>query len=290
MVKQGGWKPIINTNGLALSPKRLKELKSAGVFGFTFHIDTSQVRRDSKGTRRERSQSVAPEIRADAGRRGGADLLVQSDGDERNARPGARGRAMGAAPSRHREHRGVHPLSRTPAHGRFRFLRERRKGGSPADLRGVRGVGRNEDAEGGRRRREDPRGRPGVRAERLSQRHHRREQRQVAHRDAHRQSHAGVRLRDASLHGTRPDREPPAAQEVAQLFEPEDARLRARGDVRNFAARRRHVEDVVRTTSSPCSGNRSQPSPRPTCRPSRSSNPSTRWTGAASTCATAAPT
>ena len=48
MVKQGGWKPIINTNGLALTPKRLKELKRAGVFGFTFHIDTSQVRRDSK--------------------------------------------------------------------------------------------------------------------------------------------------------------------------------------------------------------------------------------------------
>ena len=47
MVKEGGWKPIINTNGLALSPKRLRELKRAGVFGFTFHIDTSQARRDS---------------------------------------------------------------------------------------------------------------------------------------------------------------------------------------------------------------------------------------------------
>jgi pyruvate-formate lyase-activating enzyme len=50
MVRQGGWKPIINTNGLALGPKLLKELKAAGAFGFTFHIDTSQVRRDSKGT------------------------------------------------------------------------------------------------------------------------------------------------------------------------------------------------------------------------------------------------
>jgi pyruvate-formate lyase-activating enzyme len=50
MVKQGGWKPIINTNGLALGPKLLKELKRAGAFGFTFHIDTSQVRRDSRGT------------------------------------------------------------------------------------------------------------------------------------------------------------------------------------------------------------------------------------------------
>ncbi len=50
MVKQGGWKPIINTNGLALGPKLLRELKAAGAFGFTFHIDTSQLRRDSKGS------------------------------------------------------------------------------------------------------------------------------------------------------------------------------------------------------------------------------------------------
>ena len=50
MVRQGGWKPIINTNGLALSPRRLQELKRAGAFGFTFHIDTSQARRDSTAT------------------------------------------------------------------------------------------------------------------------------------------------------------------------------------------------------------------------------------------------
>jgi hypothetical protein len=49
MVKDGGWKPIINTNGLALGRKLLKKLKKAGAYGFTFHIDTSQVRADSKG-------------------------------------------------------------------------------------------------------------------------------------------------------------------------------------------------------------------------------------------------
>jgi pyruvate-formate lyase-activating enzyme len=49
-IKQGGWKPILNTNGLALTPELLKELKKAGVFGFTFHIDTSQKRRDSHAT------------------------------------------------------------------------------------------------------------------------------------------------------------------------------------------------------------------------------------------------
>jgi len=47
MVKAGGWKPIINTNGLGLTPKLLTELKAAGAFGFTFHVDTSQDRRDS---------------------------------------------------------------------------------------------------------------------------------------------------------------------------------------------------------------------------------------------------
>lgn len=44
MVATMGWKPIVNTNGLALSPELLKKLKRAGACGFTFHIDTSQNR------------------------------------------------------------------------------------------------------------------------------------------------------------------------------------------------------------------------------------------------------
>jgi hypothetical protein len=44
MSKDMGWKPILNTNGLALTKKRLQALKEAGAFGFTFHIDTSQKR------------------------------------------------------------------------------------------------------------------------------------------------------------------------------------------------------------------------------------------------------
>ena len=47
MVKEGGWKPIINTNGLGLGKKLLHKLKQAGVYGFTFHIDTTQKRADS---------------------------------------------------------------------------------------------------------------------------------------------------------------------------------------------------------------------------------------------------
>jgi len=39
-----GMKPIINTNGLALTKELLRELKKAGVFGFTFHIDSKQNR------------------------------------------------------------------------------------------------------------------------------------------------------------------------------------------------------------------------------------------------------
>lgn len=47
LIRQYGWKPIMNTNGLALTPDLLKDLRKAGVFGFTFHIDTTQKRRDS---------------------------------------------------------------------------------------------------------------------------------------------------------------------------------------------------------------------------------------------------
>lgn len=44
IIKKMGWKPIINTNGVALNESLLRDLKKAGAFGFTFHIDTSQNR------------------------------------------------------------------------------------------------------------------------------------------------------------------------------------------------------------------------------------------------------
>jgi hypothetical protein len=43
-IKRRGWKPIINTNGKALTPALLADLKKAGVFGFTFHVDSGQGR------------------------------------------------------------------------------------------------------------------------------------------------------------------------------------------------------------------------------------------------------
>ena len=43
-VKRRGLKPIINTNGVALTTELLAELKRAGVFGFTFHVDSRQRR------------------------------------------------------------------------------------------------------------------------------------------------------------------------------------------------------------------------------------------------------
>jgi len=43
-VKARGLKPIVNSNGLALTKELLAELKKAGVYGFTFHIDSKQNR------------------------------------------------------------------------------------------------------------------------------------------------------------------------------------------------------------------------------------------------------
>jgi hypothetical protein len=41
-IKSRNLKPIINSNGIALTKELLHELKKAGVFGFTFHIDSKQ--------------------------------------------------------------------------------------------------------------------------------------------------------------------------------------------------------------------------------------------------------
>lgn len=49
MIKQKGWKPIINTNGDKLTKDLLYKLKKAGVWGFTFHIDSFQKRPGWKG-------------------------------------------------------------------------------------------------------------------------------------------------------------------------------------------------------------------------------------------------
>ncbi len=43
-IKKRALKPILNTNGAALNPSFLKELKKAGVYGFTFHVDSKQGR------------------------------------------------------------------------------------------------------------------------------------------------------------------------------------------------------------------------------------------------------
>ena len=44
MVARDGLKPIVNTNGLALTEDLLAALKQAGVAGFTFHVDSRQGR------------------------------------------------------------------------------------------------------------------------------------------------------------------------------------------------------------------------------------------------------
>ncbi len=49
MVAQRGWKPILNTNGHALDEQLLRELKSVGLYGLTFHIDSKQGRPKWKG-------------------------------------------------------------------------------------------------------------------------------------------------------------------------------------------------------------------------------------------------
>lgn len=48
-IAENGIKPIVLTNGLALTPEMLKELKRAGLAGFTIHIDSHQNRPHWKG-------------------------------------------------------------------------------------------------------------------------------------------------------------------------------------------------------------------------------------------------
>lgn len=49
LISDMGWKPQLQTNGLSLNPELLRALKKAGAASFTFHIDTTQKRRDGSG-------------------------------------------------------------------------------------------------------------------------------------------------------------------------------------------------------------------------------------------------
>jgi len=44
IVKRHRYKPVLVTNGVGLTPEWLSELKKAGLFGFTFHVDSHQAR------------------------------------------------------------------------------------------------------------------------------------------------------------------------------------------------------------------------------------------------------
>ncbi len=59
MIALDGHKPVINTNGISLTPEKVRALKEAGVAGFTIHIDSGQQRPHWRG----KSESELNELR-----------------------------------------------------------------------------------------------------------------------------------------------------------------------------------------------------------------------------------
>ena len=49
MIAARGLKPVVNTNGHGLTPSLLRDMKAAGLSGFTFHVDSLQTRPGWKG-------------------------------------------------------------------------------------------------------------------------------------------------------------------------------------------------------------------------------------------------
>jgi MoaA/NifB/PqqE/SkfB family radical SAM enzyme len=70
-IAEQGCKPIILTNGMALTPELLHELKKAGLAGFTMHIDSRQNRPHWKGknekAHNELRQKIADMVAAEGG-------------------------------------------------------------------------------------------------------------------------------------------------------------------------------------------------------------------------------
>ncbi|HEY3353583.1 MAG TPA: radical SAM protein [Polyangia bacterium] len=60
-ISRRGYKPIINTNGHALTKELLRDLKAAGLAGFTFHVDSKQGRPAWKGADEVRMNDLRSE-------------------------------------------------------------------------------------------------------------------------------------------------------------------------------------------------------------------------------------
>ncbi len=70
LVKESGYKPVLVTNGVGMTPARMAALKRAGLFGFTFHVDSHQNRPGWKG-RSEKDLNALRQELADMVRRAG---------------------------------------------------------------------------------------------------------------------------------------------------------------------------------------------------------------------------
>jgi hypothetical protein len=78
MVAERGWKPILNTNGLALDESVLRDLKKAGLVGLTFHIDSKQGRPKWKGKTEQEHNELRLHYAEMAARVGGLSCAFNS--------------------------------------------------------------------------------------------------------------------------------------------------------------------------------------------------------------------
>lgn len=75
---QQGVKPVILSNGLALEPKLLRELKKAGLAGFTLHVDSHQNRPRWKGKNEKEHNELRQELADMIAAEGGMYLIFNS--------------------------------------------------------------------------------------------------------------------------------------------------------------------------------------------------------------------
>jgi hypothetical protein len=71
MIARDGYKPILNTNGLALDEQLLRDLKEAGLVGLTFHVDSKQGRPGWKGKDELQMNELRLQLARMVGRVGG---------------------------------------------------------------------------------------------------------------------------------------------------------------------------------------------------------------------------
>ena len=240
MIASRGLKPVVNTNGHGLTPSLLRDMKAAGLAGFTFHVDSLQTRPGWKGATELELNELRQEYADQVAEVGGISCAFNSTVYEKTL-PFAPDILEWARRNADKVHVVVFIAFRAAIQEQFDYF----AGEERVEVKGLtytRAAPQRTDIDAQEIVDVLRAPLPGVRAGRLPERHRGARLLQVAHDPARGGQGALLRERRPEVRRALPGLEPPREGAVPGLRAPLDPRQRPQ-PARALGPRPRHPED-----------------------------------------------